>query len=51
MRISVLIAALLFLPACEVAREVYYCDRSLETEVYQGPCFGRETFKRSTEGE
>jgi hypothetical protein len=46
-----IICALLLLSGCEAARSVYYCDRSLENEVYQGPCFGRETFKRSTEGE
>jgi hypothetical protein len=52
MRIALLLAAL-SLAGCEAARgpiEVARCDRSMEGESYQGPCWARETFERSREG-
>jgi hypothetical protein len=43
---SLLIAATLALGGCEGTRvALEACDRALDTEPYQGPCWAKETFK------
>ena len=50
MKHVIVIITLLALAGCEATRDTMrYACRDLETETYQGACWGREAFKRAAE--